>query len=60
MEEWRALIEAQGKRDDMPMKPQRCVTADQTLKFAEALAKGQPHRGKIALTVLSYKVRESV
>jgi hypothetical protein len=25
-----------------------------------ALAKGQPHRGKIALTVLSDKVRESI
>lgn len=59
MEEWRALIEAQGKRDDMH-EAQKCVSADQTLKFAEALAKGQPLRGKIALTVLSDKVRESV
>jgi pyruvate dehydrogenase (quinone)/pyruvate oxidase len=41
-----------------PMPPK--VTAAQTGKFAESLAKGQPHRGQIALTVLSDKVRELV
>ena len=41
-----------------PMPPK--VTAQQAGKFAESLAKGQPHRNKIALTVLSDKVRELV
>jgi pyruvate dehydrogenase (quinone) len=36
------------------------ISAAQAATFAEALAKGQPHRGKIALTVLSDKVRESI
>jgi pyruvate dehydrogenase (quinone) len=36
------------------------VTADQALKFAESLARGEPNRGKIALTALSDKVRELV
>lgn len=36
------------------------VTADQALKFAEALAKGEPNRSKIALTAVSDKVRELV
>ena len=30
------------------------------IMFAEALAKGTPHRNKIALTVLADKVRELV
>ena len=34
------------------------VTADQALHFAESLAKGEPNRGKIALTAVSEKVRE--
>jgi pyruvate dehydrogenase (quinone)/pyruvate oxidase len=41
-----------------PMPPQ--ITATQAAHFAEALVKGQPHRGTIALTVLSDKVRELV
>ena len=36
------------------------VTADQALKFAESLARGEPNRRKIALTALSDKVRELV
>ena len=36
------------------------VTADQALKFAESLARGEPNRSKIALTALSDKVREMV
>jgi pyruvate dehydrogenase (quinone)/pyruvate oxidase len=36
------------------------VTADQALKFAESLARGEPNRSKIALTVLQDKVRELV
>ena len=34
------------------------VTTDQALKFAESLARGEPNRGRIALTALSDKVRE--
>jgi len=40
----------------MPAK----VQADQALHFAESLARGEPNRTKIALTVLSDKVREMV
>ena len=36
------------------------VTADQALKFAESLIRGEPNRTKIALTALSDKVREMV
>ncbi len=36
------------------------VTADQALKFSESLLRGEPNRGKIALTALSDKVREMV
>jgi pyruvate dehydrogenase (quinone) len=41
-----------------PMPPK--VTAKQAAKFGESLIKGQPNRDKIALTVLSDKVRELV
>ena len=33
---------------------------EQALRFAESLARGEPNRGKIALTVASDKVRELV
>jgi pyruvate dehydrogenase (quinone)/pyruvate oxidase len=36
------------------------ITADQALKFAESLARGEPNRKKIAWTALSDKVREMV
>lgn len=41
-----------------PMPPK--ITLEQAAKFAEALAKGTPNRDRIALTVLSDKVRELV
>jgi pyruvate dehydrogenase (quinone)/pyruvate oxidase len=41
-----------------PMPPK--ITVDQATKFAEALAKGTPNRQKIAMTVLSDKVRELI
>jgi pyruvate dehydrogenase (quinone) len=41
-----------------PMPPK--VTAEQAGKFAESLMRGEPNREKIALTVLSDKVRELV
>jgi pyruvate dehydrogenase (quinone) len=52
------LVEATVDPFTPPMPPK--VTVDQAAKFAESLAKGQPHRNKIALTVLSDKVREMV
>jgi len=36
------------------------VTADQALKFAESLVRGEPDRGQIALAALSGKVREMI
>jgi len=41
-----------------PMPPR--VTRDQAMHFAQALLKGEPNREKIALTVISDKVREMV
>jgi pyruvate dehydrogenase (quinone) len=41
-----------------PMPPK--ITADQATKFGEALLKGTPNRDKIALTVLSDKVKELI
>ncbi len=53
-----AVVEAVVDPFVPPMPPK--VTLDQAKKFGEALLKGTPHRGKIALTVLSDKVRESI
>ncbi len=53
-----ALVEATVDANEPPMPPK--VEARQALHFAEALAKGTPHGGKIALTVLSDKVREMI
>jgi pyruvate dehydrogenase (quinone)/pyruvate oxidase len=36
------------------------VTADQALKFAESLVRGEPNSGRIALAALSDKVREMI
>ncbi|WP_447980085.1 thiamine pyrophosphate-dependent enzyme [Candidatus Nitrospira bockiana] len=40
----------------MPAK----ITMQQAAKFAESLARGEPNRGKIALTVMHDKIREMV
>jgi len=40
----------------MPAK----ITADQALKFAESLARGEPNRGKIMATALGDRVRELI
>jgi pyruvate dehydrogenase (quinone)/pyruvate oxidase len=53
-----ALIEATVDPDEPPMPPK--IEVGQAMNFAKALAKGTPHGGKIALTVLSDKVRELV
>jgi pyruvate dehydrogenase (quinone) len=52
------VVEAVVDPFEPPMPPK--ITLDQAAKFAESLAKGEPHRGKIALTVLSDKVRELI
>jgi pyruvate dehydrogenase (quinone) len=52
------LVEAVVDPFEPPMPPK--VTAKQAAKFAQALAKGEPNRSKIALTVLEDKVKEMV
>jgi pyruvate dehydrogenase (quinone) len=52
------VVEAVVDPFEPPMPPK--ITFDQATKFAQSLARGQPHRGKIALTVLSDKVRELI
>ena len=52
------LIEAAVDPHTPPMPPK--ATAKDALHFAEALARGTPHGGKIALTVASDVVRELV
>jgi pyruvate dehydrogenase (quinone) len=42
-----------------PPMPAR-ITAEQAAKFAESLARGEPNRSKIALTVLEDKIKELV
>ena len=53
-----ALLQAMVDPFEPPLPAK--VTADQALKFAESLARGEPNRKKIALTALSDKVRELV
>jgi pyruvate dehydrogenase (quinone) len=50
------LVEAVVDPFEPPMPPK--VTAKQAAKFAQSLARGEPNRGRIALTVLEDKVRE--
>jgi pyruvate dehydrogenase (quinone)/pyruvate oxidase len=52
------LIEAEVDPLEPPMPPR--VTPEQALHFAQALVRGEPNREKIALTVLSDKVRQIV
>jgi pyruvate dehydrogenase (quinone) len=52
------IIEAIVDPFTPPMPPK--VTVEQAGRFAQSLLKGQPNREKIALTVLSDKVRELV
>jgi len=52
------LVEATVDPHEPPMPPK--IKAEQALHFAESLARGTPHRGKIALTVASDTVRELV
>lgn len=52
------LIEATVDPYEPPMPAK--VTLKQALKFSEALARGEPNRAEIAITVLSDKVRELI
>jgi pyruvate dehydrogenase (quinone) len=52
------IVEAVVDPYTPPMPPK--VTVEQAGRFAQSLVKGQPNREKIALTVLSDKVRELV
>jgi pyruvate dehydrogenase (quinone) len=52
------VIDATVDPYEPPMPPK--VTRDQAAHFAQALLKGQPNREKIALTVISDRVREMV
>lgn len=53
-----ALVEATVDPNEPPLPPK--IEAKQAMHFAEALAKGTPKGGKIALTVMSDKVRELI
>jgi thiamine pyrophosphate-dependent acetolactate synthase large subunit-like protein len=50
------LIEAVVDPFEPPMPPK--ITVEQAAHFAESLARGEPNRTKIALTVLRDKVKE--
>jgi pyruvate dehydrogenase (quinone) len=52
------LIEAVVDPLEPPMPPN--VSIKQAAKLAEALAKGEPNRARIALTVMSDKVKEMI
>jgi pyruvate dehydrogenase (quinone)/pyruvate oxidase len=52
------LVEAEVDPFEPPMPPK--TTPEQAVHFAQALLKGEPNREKIALTVLSDKVRQMI
>ncbi len=52
------IIDAVVDPHEPPMPPK--ITLEQATKFAQSLLRGQPNREKIALTILSDKVRELV
>jgi pyruvate dehydrogenase (quinone) len=52
------VVEAVVDPFEPPTPPK--ITVKQAAKLAESLAKGEPNRGKIALTVLADKVKEMV
>ena len=52
------VVQAVVDPAEAPMPPK--IKAEQALHFAQALAKGQPNRGRIALTALSDRVREMI
>jgi len=52
------VVEALVDPNEPPTPPR--IKPEQALRFAEALARGTPQRGKIALTVMSDTVRELI
>jgi thiamine pyrophosphate-dependent acetolactate synthase large subunit-like protein len=50
-----AVIEAVVDPNEPPWPPK--IKLEQAVKFGEALLRGEPNRGKLALTVVSDKVR---
>jgi pyruvate dehydrogenase (quinone) len=52
------VVEAQVDPFEPPAPPK--LSAKQVAKLGEALVRGEPHRGRIALTILADKVKESV
>ncbi len=54
----KVLVEAEVDPFEPPMPPK--VTLDQASKLAKVLVKGEPNREKIAVTVLSDKIRELI
>jgi pyruvate dehydrogenase (quinone) len=52
------VVEALVDPHEPPMPPK--ITREQVMHFAQSLARGTPHRGKIAATVASDTVRELV
>ncbi len=52
------IVEAYVDPYEPPLPP--VITVEQATKFAESLARGEPNRSKIALTVLEDKIKESV
>ncbi len=52
------LIEAEVDPHEPPMPAK--LKPDQALKFAESLARGQPNREKIAMTILADRVRQLI
>jgi pyruvate dehydrogenase (quinone) len=53
-----AVIEAVVDQNEPPMPPM--VKAEQALHLAQSLARGTPHRGKIAATIAADTIRELV
>jgi pyruvate dehydrogenase (quinone) len=53
-----AILQAEIDPFEPPMPAK--ITADQALKFAESLARGEPNRGKIMATALGDRVRELI
>jgi len=52
------IVEAIVDPNEPPMPAK--ITLDQAKKFTESLIRGTPHRGQIALTVLSDKIKELI
>jgi len=52
------ILEAIVDPNEPPMPAK--ITLDQAKKFTESLIRGTPHRGQIALTVLSDKIKELI